>query len=274
VQAIFYNLEVWINLRQQDHDKLEVIQGKVLKGLFGLPKATPYWGILHEFNILPVHLRLIYRKLMVYHTLMNSEEKRIARRIVVEQENSGLENCWFSDVKKEGESIGIGVERDKVLDVPKSAWKRIVKIKIKKSFEEKCREKIGNMTKLRFLDKCSASETFLKNNEVVNDDAREAIKIRLNMVEAVTQNFGAGTECTLCGDNNDSTEHVFVCKSLGEHDLTLENLICGTRMLEIVKLFRKMEDMKRDYLIESIITNFNVFHREELSNKSEFALNS
>ena len=42
VQAIFYNIEVWTNLRQQDHDKLEVIQGKMLKRLLGLPKTTPY----------------------------------------------------------------------------------------------------------------------------------------------------------------------------------------------------------------------------------------
>ena len=199
---------------------------------------------------------------------MNSDENRIARKIVVEQENSGLENCWFSEVKKEGESIGIAVEKEQVIDVPKSTWKRTVKIKIRKSFEQKCKEKIGNMTKLRFLNKCSASETYLKNDELANDDAREAIKIRLNMVDVITQNFGAGTECILCGNSNDSTEHVFVCKSLGDHDLTLENLVHGTRMLDVVKLFRKMEDMKRDILIENIITNFNVFHLEELDLRS------
>ncbi len=54
VSSLFYNIEGWSNLRQADKDMLEVLQGKVLKGLIGLPKCTPYWGILYELNIWPV----------------------------------------------------------------------------------------------------------------------------------------------------------------------------------------------------------------------------
>ena len=200
---------------------------------------------------------------MIYHMLMNSPESRIARKIVEAQEKFGLDNCWFHDVKTEGEKIGLTVEKSEVVDVLKSAWKKTVKTKIKKAFEHECNEKIGNTTKLRFLKKTSATDTYLK--ELSNDDARDAIKIRLNMVDMVTQNFGRRTNCILCGDDNDNTEHVFLCPLLGDHGLTVNDLINGTKMMRVVQLFRRMEQLRRDALIDNIITNYNVFHREELA---------
>ena len=260
VPAIFFNIEVWSNLRQQDKDQLEVIQGITLKGLLGLPKATPYWGILYELQILPVNLLLLYKKLMVYHMLMNSDPHRIARKIVEEQERSNLENCWFADLKTEAKEIGIEIEKRKVDNVSKSSWKKYVKNKIKKSFDQECKIKLGNMTKLRFLNS-PATENYM--NYLYNDEARDALKIRLNMVEAVTNNFHAYSSCLLCGHKDDTTEHVFECGALGDHGLSVENLQQGTEMRGVVQLFNKMEMQKRDMLIDNIMTNFNVIQREE-----------
>ena len=173
-------------MRQQDKDQLEVIQGITLKGLLGLPKATPYWGILYELQILPVNLLLLYKKLMVYHMLMNSDPHRIARKIVEEQERLDLDNCWFSDVKTEAKEIDIEMGKNKVDNVSKSSWKKYVKNKIKEAFHQECKTKLGNMTKLRFLNS-PATENYM--NYLHNDDARDALKIRLNMVEAITNNF-------------------------------------------------------------------------------------
>ena len=64
IHSLFYNVEAWSNLRKSDKEVLEVIQGKVLKGIFGLPRSTPYWGILYELNLLPVNLLILYRKLI------------------------------------------------------------------------------------------------------------------------------------------------------------------------------------------------------------------
>ena len=38
----------------------------------------------------------------------------------------------------------------------------------------------------------------------------------------------------------------------------------GTNMLEVVELFRKMENLRKDVWIDEIITNFNVFQREDM----------
>ena len=105
-----------------------------------------------------------------------------------------------------------------------------------------------NMTKLRFLSKVSATDSYLQY--LSNNDAREAIKIRLNMVDAITSNFGIRKNCSLCG-NDDSTEHVFECAAMGCHGLSIEDLMQGTNM-------REVESLRKDVLINEIITNFKV----------------
>lgn len=195
---------------------------------------------------------------------------RIARKIIEEQEQSNLENCWFANVKTEADEIGLKVEKSKVINVQKSVWKKEVKTKIKEAFEHECKIKLGNMTKLRHLKLFSATDTYL-NNDLYNDDARDALKIRLNMVEVITNNFGAHNDCLLCGYKDDTTEHVFECDALGDHGLTVDNLVHGTRMQEVVELFRRMESQRRDLLINNIITNFNVIQREEFGESSNLS---
>ena len=43
---------------------------------------------------------------MLYH-LLNSDEERLGNRLVEAQEESGFEQCWFAEVKKEAQEIGI-----------------------------------------------------------------------------------------------------------------------------------------------------------------------
>ena len=52
--AVFFNIEVWTNFRCCDVEKMENLQGKLLKGLYDLPKSILYWGDLHQICTCPV----------------------------------------------------------------------------------------------------------------------------------------------------------------------------------------------------------------------------
>ena len=112
--SVFYNVEVWTNFRQSDKDKMESIQGKLLKGLFGLPKTTPYWGLLFELDVMPILYKITYKRVMLYHNIVNSEDEREIKHVVHEQEVSGYENCWFGNLKKEGMEIDVMVKEEEV----------------------------------------------------------------------------------------------------------------------------------------------------------------
>ncbi len=197
---------------------------------------------------------------MLYHNIVNSDEKRKSKTIVEKQEQRRHQECWFGNLVSEAAEIGIQLEKKCVDNIMKSKWKKHVKDKLSKAFNDTLKVRRMNMNKLRFLQtKCI--ETFFKTT--FNDDLRTALMIRLNVVEVISKNFGLNKNCGLCGDAEDSTEHLFLCSGLDHHDLSIDNLSHGTRMGEVVALFREMEGKRRERLINEIIVNSNILFREE-----------
>lgn len=182
--------------------------------------------------------------------LVNSEDTRIAKRVVLEQERRGIEKCWFDEMKREAEEVEIEVSEAKVKDIKKSTWKKNVKEKVRKAFEKMCKNKINTMKKLQFLGKCRGRYTYVK--ETFNNTTRMAMFIRLNMMEMVTTNYGRNEQCVICNVSRDTTEHVFECKNT---DVSIEDLKNATNMDKVVELFRKVEEEKREILINNIIMN-------------------
>ena len=108
VASVFFNIETWTNFRKSD---LKKMTGQLLKGLFGLPQSTPYWGLLYELGIIPIKYVITYKRMMLYHNIMNSDDNRVIKHVVREQEASEYEKCWFGNMKMEGENIGISVRK-------------------------------------------------------------------------------------------------------------------------------------------------------------------
>ena len=196
---------------------------------------------------------------MLYHNLINSKEDRVSRKIVETQEKLGHTNCWYGEVKKEAAEIGIILEKNRVQNIPKSKWKKHVKDMVKAAFELQFKYKQSEMKKLRFLQS-KGVDTYLKY--IFNNDARSAIMIRLNVLDSIPENFGRRTDCELCGNADNSTEHVFLCSNLRHHDLDTNDLCHGDRMREIVELFGEMECKKREVLLDSIILNSNILSND------------
>ena len=119
-------------------------------------------------------------------------------------------------------------------------------------------EKRQQSKKMRFLGK-KGSDTYL--NEVFNDDARLALKIRLNMVEWVAGNFGEQEKCPVCEVELDTTEHVLRC-SAEETPVTIKDLEEGKSMAEIVRVFRKTEEKREELLVNKIRIKMELLHRE------------
>ena len=252
--AVYYNVEAWTNMRASDTQSLKTIQAKLLKGLFGLPKTTPYWGLIHELGVMPILSRLTYKKLMLYHNIMNSDDERVAKQLVREQERRGYEECWFGEVKREAMRIGIILSENQVKGKMKSTWKKEVKDKVYESVEKELKEKKKEGKKLRFLQG-KGHETYLK--EVHNEDAIMAIKIRLNMIEWIEGNIGKETKCPLCKNSDDTTEHVFACEEMGgdNWNVNVKHLETGEKMMEVVTLFRMNEEKRKTLLVEEAQLN-------------------
>ena len=86
--------------------KYMVIKGTALKRIFNLPVST-YIGLIMETGMWPANQRIQYSIMMLYHNIMISDHKRVARKIIAEQAKSDHKNTMISKVKQIAQEIGL-----------------------------------------------------------------------------------------------------------------------------------------------------------------------
>ena len=189
------------------------MQGLTLKRLFQMPKTTPYLGILMETGSLPMRDRIAYRKMMLYHNIVNLDGKRIMKKIVLHQEQHPRPGTWVQCLQELASKYGIELKEAK--QMRKEKWKKKVKQAVRNGAEIEMRKEMASMTKLRTIkDEDYTMQDYIK---LLNEqEASTIMKIRLHMVQA-SENFrrksGEEEKCPLCLRENDTTEHIFECKS-------------------------------------------------------------
>ena len=156
--SLLYNLEGWNKVSKTEVKKLESIQHKVLCSLLEIPKSTPQLGLLNELGIWTVEERLKYRKIMLYHNLIHSDDRRLSERVVMEQEENEEADTFFATVREMTYSLNIDINTIKTISKPE--LKNLVKKEIYKGMAKKIQQ-TRKMKKLRFIKTAS---TFKKRN--------------------------------------------------------------------------------------------------------------
>ena len=189
--------------------------------------------------------RIDYCKLMLYHNLVNSDDRRIAKQLIEEQKKMDRDGTWYSGIQK----IMLEYEiEDTAIEELKSSWKKKVKGKIYEKTEEYLRENCKDKSKCRtvLLEEYEPKE-YLYN--VSLKEAKKILKSRLHMVKFPCNYRGSDANelCWFCGAEDIKTEHYFKCKgtqllqniwSVNESDLSSKNtnqLSKTSRFLELVE---------------------------------------
>ena len=131
---------------------IEKMQKDILTSLFHLPISTPYWGVLEESGSWPMVSRIFYRKLMLFYNLIKSNEKRMAKKILIDQIEQQRNNCWYSELKEQIEKYKIFDEIEQITCYKKSKWKKLVKDKIQQYVNKEYQRESNSMKKLRFVN--------------------------------------------------------------------------------------------------------------------------
>ena len=126
--ALPYRLEPLGKIDKDEMNDLEKIQGRALKKIFILPTSSSFIGLIMETGTWPANQRIQYSTMMLYHNIMNSDHKRIARKILVEQTKSNNKNTMISKVQQIAQEIRVKLKN--VDNMSKCKWKKQVKRKI------------------------------------------------------------------------------------------------------------------------------------------------
>ena len=224
LQSLLYNLEGWNKQSKKEIKKLESCQHKILCSLLGIPKSTPQLGLLNELGIWSVEERLKYRKIMLYHNIVNSDDRRLCKRVIEEQTESEEVDTFYDTVRANANSLGINI--NSVKDMLKSELKMLVKREIDKVMVKKIR-KMKKTSKLRFIVPPTSFQRKGYFAKMSGSDAVEVVKTRLNMLPVYgnyKKNLSLRRLCMLCEQCDDTTEHLLTCSVLGVNNISPEHL--------------------------------------------------
>ena len=65
-----------------------------------MPESTPYYGILKESGIWPLEEIIAVNKMMLYYDIITSNEKRIARKVLIVQKETNTRDAGAVTLKK------------------------------------------------------------------------------------------------------------------------------------------------------------------------------
>ena len=142
--ALLYGLEAWGKIDKDEMNEIEKIQGRALKRIFNVPISTSYIGLIMETGTWPANQRIQYSIMMLYHNIMNSDHKRVARKILAEQTKSNRKNTMITKVQQIAQEIGVKIKN--VESMSEYKWKKQVKEKIGKSIGERTKQEMINKT--------------------------------------------------------------------------------------------------------------------------------
>ena len=221
--SLLYELEGWNKLSKKELKKLESIQQKALCSLLEIPKTTPNLGLLNETGVWTIEERMKYRKIMLYHNLMNSSDDRLAKRVILQQINEEEEDSFYETVKQMLRTLNIDIVD--VKQMTKAELKKKVKERIGASMVMKFKQL--QMKKLRFISDPGVFERRKYLEVMDGKTAVKVLKMRLNMME-VYGNFKGNLYlerlCPLCQKEEDTTEHLITCDAINQNKITPAHL--------------------------------------------------
>ena len=145
--------------------------------------------------------------MMLYHNIMNSDHKRVARKVLAKQTKSNHKNTMIAKLQQITQELGVKIKN--VESMSKSKLKKQVKGKMGKSIEERTKQEIINKTNARTIVEVKwQRKKYLQ--ECDSDKIKNVIKIRRHMLQ-VNCNYkkdNTNTICPLCKKSEDTTEHL------------------------------------------------------------------
>ena len=83
-----------------------------------------------ETGLWPLEYHLWYKKLMLYHNIVNGKESRLARLIWLQQYKYDMPNSFHSNVKKLCSILDLSSDPETMRQTLKSNWKDVVKTRV------------------------------------------------------------------------------------------------------------------------------------------------
>lgn len=178
---------------------------------------------------------------MLYHHITHSDDTRIVKKIMTEQQNSLRKGTWYHGVTLLITRYKINI---KVGEVKKSTWKHIVKENIRKVTEMEIKSCCEGKSKSRSV---VTDEYKMKNylKESTTSETTRILKMRLHMTNIpCNYNQGEKARCWLCGTEDVRSEHYFVCPEITNNWNAKEEDVTSKNIMDLQRASKFMEEVE------------------------------
>ena len=242
--TFLYAGETWTNVTKTQYNKLEQIQAKTLKTIFGFEKSTPNIGLLNELGILPIEFQLKKMRLMLLHKINNLPNSRLIKQVFNEQKRIGFPRCWWEEVKQDLVWLNLPTSADIITKSSKSMWGKEIDKRLINKFNEKLndlRNKLSCNNKLKYLTLFTGKPKSYLNGK----QSRDILRSKLCM-QRTRNNFKGkfkNITCRVCEIAPESYEHIIKnhAKRSKVDDIYSDDYEClGKYTNEIMKFIRRV----------------------------------
>ena len=242
--VVLYNSQAWSNLTKQDLKVLTTMQLKFLKRIFHSPASTSNCLTFLETGTLPIEQEIHKRQLSFLYHILSLHDDDPVRICYMEQLKYECAPNWANEVKQIRKRYNITENDDEISELSKDKWKYIVKSKIKQSSLDSLKEELTNQKQHAVLDMYEELEPQEYISELPPSLARTVFHIRTGTVDlkSVRKYKYQDTVCRLCGNAEESVEHVVNHCAKVARTRSIENIYNATNRDDMVEVARRCND--------------------------------
>ena len=133
LSSLISNSEAWVNLTKKNVTDLEKVDEQLLRKILSAHPKTPTELLYLELGAIPVRFILMSKRINYLWYLIHDKEGSLLKTFFEAQCDQPIKGDWVSTVKKDMADLNIQMSFEEIADIPKEAFKKLVKEKVHKS---------------------------------------------------------------------------------------------------------------------------------------------
>ena len=89
------------------------------QGPAGSLLGVAYWGIIAKTAIWPILQTIDYLKFMLLHNMLNSEDTKVSKKVLLLQARNQYPNCWYSEILQAADEYQLDVSTIRLQNIRK-----------------------------------------------------------------------------------------------------------------------------------------------------------
>ena len=247
LSTMLFNSQTWSKLRQDDLNKLQVLQLRYLKRVIGVASSTPNCLVFLELGVLPITAEIHKRQLMYLYRILQLEQTDPVHHMLINMmvySEAGEKNWW---VQVKQLLLQYNIELPMVKSLSKGAYQKMVNTKVSEWWLEELNKeytthkKCGKWEYSSFQPKEYFKVLYPSQSRTLFMARSKTLDIKTHR----TYKFH-DTVCRGCGVEEETLEHLVNCGiSPSEHIIVNMEDICDSKVKAVIFVERVQSFMEK-----------------------------